>query len=147
MYIKHYLFCKQTNSQMEYTNLNEMDGWWCGDKFSVSKNELFFNAEAGEEEGSFNYTSEELRGPICISQGEDSDKLKIEGVVKFKDGATFDEPEGGWNLSNFLTMFEGYELERRRKPENYFLGGIDRQHVLWAGMDKVDDYYVVYWDS
>jgi hypothetical protein len=59
----------------------------------------------------------------------------------------FDEPEGGWDLSKFLKMIEGYELERRRKPENYFLGAIDMQHVLWAGMDKVDDYYVINWDS
>jgi hypothetical protein len=134
------------------TDMNKIDGWleFFGQqsvRFSVSKPEYLLNEDEGGEEGSFDYTREELSGPICISQGEDNPTIKIKGVVKFKDGTTFDEPEGGWNLLNFLSMIEYYELERRLKPENYFLGAIDRQHVLWTGMDKVDDHYVIHWDS
>ncbi|MAZ45572.1 MAG: hypothetical protein CMD74_02565 [Gammaproteobacteria bacterium] len=128
-----------------------IDGWleFSGQKavFSVSKIEKILNEDGDlEEHSETDFTTEEKTGPVCISQGNEP-TVNIEGVVKFKDGTTFDEPEGGWNLSNFIAMIGVYEMERRRKPENYFLGGFDYQHVLWAGMDKVDDYFVIHWDS
>jgi hypothetical protein len=125
-------------------DLNRMEGWleFRGQgpaSLSVLK------LEVGDD-GSIDYSSEEMYSPVCISQGKGNPTLKIDGDVKFKDGTTFNEPHGGWKLSNFLDMIEGYETKRRLKPENYFLGTIDRQHVLWAGMDKVNGVYVIHWD-
>ena len=133
------------------TDLNNIDGWleFSGQnaKFVFSKKEEYLNEEGNwEEREDTEFTSEELGGPICISQ-RNKPTFKIEGIVKFKDGTIFNEPECKWNLSNFFTMVEGYEMVRRGKPENYFLDDFDYQHVLWTGMVKVDDYYVINWDS
>jgi len=130
------------------TDLNNIDGWleFSSSKFVFSKKEEYLNEEGHwEEREDTEFTSEELAGPICISQ-RNKPTLNIEGIVKFKDGTIFYEPECKWNLSNFFTMVKGYEMVRRRKPENYFLDDFDYQHVLWAGMVKVDDYYVINWD-
>lgn len=132
-------------------DLNQIDGWleFSGQNavFVVSKREEFLNQDGvWEEREDTDFTTEEEICPVCISR-PDERNVNIEGVVKFKDGTTYDEPEGGWNLSNFIAMIGVYEMERREKPENYFLGSFDYQHVLWAGMDKVDDYFVINWDS
>lgn len=130
-------------------DLNQIDGWleFPGEAvFVCSKRAEFFNGEEWVERKNTDFTTEEETGPVCISQGNEP-TVKIQGVVKFKDGTVYDEPEGGWNLKNFIAMIERYELQRRRKSENYFLGGFDYQHVLWAGMDKEDDYFVIHWAS
>ena len=132
-------------------DLNQIDGWleFSGKNavFVVSKREEFLNEEGQwEEREDLDFTSEEECSPVCIGLNN-VESVNIEGGVKFKDGTTFDEPGGGWNLSNFIAMIAVYEMKRREKPENYFLGGFDYQHVLWAGMDKVDGHYVIHWDS
>mgnify|MGYP000412502198 CR=1 FL=1 len=144
-------------AQVSGLDLNKIDGWldFSGNcsappqnaVFIVSKTAEFLNGEGKwEERDDVDLTTEEETGPVCISQGNES-AINIVGVVKFKDGTAYNEPEGGWNVSNFIAMIEQYELQRRMRPENYFLGGFDYQHVLWAGMDKEDDFFVIHWDS
>jgi hypothetical protein len=135
----------------QVSDLNNMEAWleFPGEKavLVVSKSAEFLNEEGEwEERKDTDFTTDEETGPVCISQGNEP-TVNIQGVVRFKDGVQFDEPEGGWNLANIIAMIERYELQRRRKPENYFLGGFDNQHVLWAGMDKVDDHFVINWES
>ena len=97
----------------EAFNINEMDGWLefcCEDVlFTVLKKEEYFDEDEWKEREDTDFTSDELNGPICMTQGEKDQVVKIEGLVKFKDGVSFDEPDGGWNLSNFIKMVEGYE--------------------------------------
>lgn len=113
--------------------------------FRVWKAKEYLNEEGDIEELFCDYTNDELYSQICISEGN---KMSIiDGPVKFKDGTVFDEPQGGWVLSNFLEMIENYELMRRLKKVNYFLGGIDNKNVLFDGIEKVGDYFVINWGS
>ena len=46
--------------------------------------------------GPTEFTDEDLRGPVLLLGKQ------IIGPIKFKGGKTFDPPDGGWNLDNFM---------------------------------------------
>ena len=99
----------------------------------------YFRARNGRE---YKITLKRLNGDVLL------EGAKIEGAVLFKGvEKVYYEPNEGWTLGNFMDAITDYQKKWRIKENNYFLGGYDYHHTIFAGMNKIDRVYEIVWDS